>query len=96
MMYSPKELYILNLSLKTQLDNQGNVIQRLLSIDDLKMGMEINDKLIASTEGENKVFKESEVDFTTSEKGLLIRLIQRPWSAEDASFYFSVKDKLEK
>lgn len=94
------ELGIANFALKIDYNNQGEKVARMLTVDQMKDGISINDKLEASCEEKildgkaQNVFKESVVNFTTTEKALLLTFIDRKWAVDDAKHYMSLKEKL--
>lgn len=45
---------------------------------------------------ENGKYVDSEIDFDTEEKALLLKLITRPWSIDDGEVQITLKDKLKK
>ena len=92
MHFLPQELAILNVCLKAKLNEKDQLEPRMLVVDELEDGMNVNKKLKACTDKE--VFVEGDIEFSTSEKTLLLKFIDRKWSVDDAEFFLSVKQKL--
>lgn len=92
MMFSSFEIAILNVSLKTKQSKEDQMEARMLELDQMEAGISINKKLKATVK-EDK-FTEGEIEFSTEEKALLLKLIERKWGVDDAEVYFSVKVKL--
>lgn len=70
----------------------------MANIDEFTDAVEINKKTKATmvkdeTRGVD-VFKEAEIDFTTTEKALLIKSLDREFSVDDAQVCLSLKAKL--
>mgnify|MGYP001612712580 FL=1 len=91
-MFTGFELGLINVALKTKLNAQGQMEARNLDLDQMEDGISVNRKLKACVE--NDKFKDSEAEFTTTEKALILKLLERPWSVEDAENYISLKKKL--
>lgn len=100
-MYTRSELAIANVALKIDYDSKGEAINRMLMVDQMKDGIAINDKLEASTENRKQAdgtmadeLVDSEIEFTTTEKALLLSFMDRKWSVADAKSFLSLKEKL--
>ena len=92
MQFQAQELAILNVVLKTKLNDKDQLEPRMLIVDELEDGISINKKLKAATEKD--MFVESDIEFSTSEKSLLLKLLERKWAVVDAEYYLSTKKKL--
>lgn len=94
MQLSAIELGVCNVALRTteQLGQDGRPYPRQLSIDQLEDGVAISKKLKACVQGEN--FIDGDVEFSTSEKVLILGFLERPWSLDLAEAVVSLKAKL--
>lgn len=99
---------MLSWSLISEFDErQKSAVSRYLVLDDQAEGISINRKLRELRQGEvivnpeakpgdkeKREFVPGDISFTTPEKALLLRLIARPWGAEDAEYAAELKEKL--
>ncbi len=89
------ELAVCNTALRTteQLGQDGRPFPRQLGVDQLEDGVAINGKIKACVEGDN--FVNSEIEFSTAEKMLLLGFLERPWGLDFAEAVVSLKGKLK-
>lgn len=101
--FEKEELNLLRYSLLSKWDEKNSqAVGRVLELDQQEDGICVNRKLkalLVTEKGkdgiEEKIFKKGgAIDFTTTEKALLLDLLKRPWGAEDAEQYMNVKEKL--
>ena len=93
MQLTKQELSLLNYSLQTSGTSEaGQPVIRNFSVGQLKMAIDIFDKLKANTKEE--VFVDGELKLTTEEKTFMLGLINRPWSLEDGRVKLELEKKL--
>ena len=94
MMFTASELGMCNFVLRaTEKIGQGGLPEaRHLSLDEMGAGISINKKLKALTRDDR--FFDGEADFSTEEKVLLLKWIERSWPVEEAETYVELKRKL--
>lgn len=100
MLFEAKELGLLNFSIQTKPDPNLSppYSQRAFPIDQLKVAVDLFEKLQQSTkmEDKQKVFLDSEIELSTTEKSFALGMLKRDWGVEDGKVYLSLKEKLEK
>ena len=94
MLLTQKELNLCNYSLRATAETnvQGAPVLRKLELDEQAEGVSIKAKLDPCIVDDK--FVESEVEFSTMEKALLLKFMERPWGVDDAKVYLELKDKL--
>lgn len=94
MLFTASEIALCNLALRTTPEKaqDGRYLQRELSIDDFEDGVSINKKLKSTIKEDH--FTDGEFELSTTEKALLLRILERPWSLDDAETLLSLKSKL--
>lgn len=95
MQVKPTELAMMMFSLRTKETPQGPQ-PRQFSIDQLKMAMELYDRLISCSEGEGeqKKFIDGEIELSKDEKTFIAGLVKRSWSVDEGKVYFELEKKL--
>jgi hypothetical protein len=89
-MFIPEQLHIINLAIQTNEDRSA----RVYPLSELKAASDIFVKLKALWVKDN--FIAGEIDFSTEEKVVILRLIkERKWTATDSEHVFAIIKTLE-
>lgn len=94
MFFEAKEISICSLALRTEAKRtpDGQLIGRQLELSEIEDGVNANKKMmIFVVDG---MFTDGELDFSTTEKALILKFMERPWGVDDAEVYLSAKKKL--
>ena len=89
MKLSKEEVVMAYMSLTQTEEGKPMVFPIANLMDASHIAIQLKDKC-----SENNILKDGEVEFSTNQKALLLRLIERPWGALDGTVYFSLKNKL--
>lgn len=94
MKFTAQEIALCSFALRTTggLTQDGQHIPRQLALDEIADGVEVNKKTKVFVVG--NVFTDGDIEFATTEKALLLKLLERPWGVEDAEVYMTVAKKL--
>ena len=105
MKFIPEELGLINHSIRTTAQmtkahtEKGEAVdipvaRTFHDIGELKMAIELIEKLLACANQETKQYLESELEFSTAEKTFILKLIDRPWTVEQGKYRISLITKL--
>lgn len=89
-MFTPQEFSFINLLL-----NVDNDKARVFSLGDRRTAESIYDKIFAHTDEKKENFLEAEVEFTTAEKALILKLIPAELSLVDGKIADSLSKKIQ-
>jgi len=94
MNFTAQEIALCNFALRTlpETNRDGQFMPRQLATDELEDGVSISKKIKSCVKDDKIV--DSDVEFSTTEKAFLLKLIERPWGVDDAEIKISLKGKL--
>ena len=89
MQFTKEQFALINVALQT---NEKKEL-RTFPLAEQKDAMTIYDKLIVHVD-EGKMFTDGEEEFTTTEKALILKLLDREWDVQILKTVFSIKELL--
>lgn len=89
MQFTKEQFALINVALQT---NEKKEL-RTFPLAEQKDAMTIYDKIIAHVD-EKQTFTDGEEEFTTTEKALILKLLDREWDVQILKTVFSIKELL--
>jgi len=91
MQFTKEQFALMNVALQVTEKKEA----RVFPLGEQKDAMNIYEKLLTHVNEKENVFMDGEEDFTTQEKALILKLIDREWDVQVLKTVFSLRDLLQ-